>query len=201
MNIGGFMSLKRAIIVHGWDGYPEEGWFPWLRKELEQHQFEVTIPQMPEAEAPKIDSWVSTLAKTVEIPDAQTYLIGHSIGCQTILRYVAALPPESTVGPLILVAPFLELLTLGNDSLKSDKEEAIARPWLTTPIAYDSIRLATPKIIAIFSDNDPFVPLKNAQLFKEWLGAETVILSKMGHFSGSSGTTELPIVLENILAL
>ena len=22
---------KRAFIIHGWDGYPDEGWFPWLK--------------------------------------------------------------------------------------------------------------------------------------------------------------------------
>lgn len=27
------MSDKRVFITHGWDGYPEEGWFPWLKKE------------------------------------------------------------------------------------------------------------------------------------------------------------------------
>ena len=31
---------KRVFIVHGWDGYPEEVWFPWLKKELEAKGFE-----------------------------------------------------------------------------------------------------------------------------------------------------------------
>lgn len=22
---------KRAFIIHGWNGYSEEGWFPWLK--------------------------------------------------------------------------------------------------------------------------------------------------------------------------
>ena len=33
---------KRVFIAHGWDGYPEEGWFPWLKKELETKGFEVS---------------------------------------------------------------------------------------------------------------------------------------------------------------
>ena len=28
--------MKRVFIIHGWDGYPEEGWFPWLKEELEK---------------------------------------------------------------------------------------------------------------------------------------------------------------------
>jgi hypothetical protein len=30
------ISAKRVFIIHGWEGYPEEGWFPWLKKELEK---------------------------------------------------------------------------------------------------------------------------------------------------------------------
>ena len=26
--------MRRVFIIHGWGGYPEEGWFPWLKKEL-----------------------------------------------------------------------------------------------------------------------------------------------------------------------
>jgi len=27
--------MKRVFIIHGWGGNPEEGWLPWLKKELE----------------------------------------------------------------------------------------------------------------------------------------------------------------------
>ena len=43
---------KRAFIIHGWDGYPEEGWFPWLKAELEQRGFTVEIPSMPHPAEP-----------------------------------------------------------------------------------------------------------------------------------------------------
>lgn len=36
--------MKRIFIAHGWDGCPEEGWFPWLKKELEIREFEVFVP-------------------------------------------------------------------------------------------------------------------------------------------------------------
>ena len=80
--------MKRAIIVHGWDGFPEEAWFPWLKRELEARGFTVDVPQMPEAATPKIDLWVPALAQAVGAPDVELVLIGHSIGVQTILRYL-----------------------------------------------------------------------------------------------------------------
>jgi len=38
---------KRVFIIHGWDGYPEEGIFPWLKTELQNRSFMVFIPSMP----------------------------------------------------------------------------------------------------------------------------------------------------------
>ena len=45
---------KRIFIVHGWGGFPEEGWFPWLKKDLEQKEFEVHVTQMPKADKPRM---------------------------------------------------------------------------------------------------------------------------------------------------
>jgi len=28
--------MAKIIIVHGWDGSPKHGWFPWLKNELEK---------------------------------------------------------------------------------------------------------------------------------------------------------------------
>lgn len=54
---------KRVFIIHGWGGYPDEGWLPWLKIELEKKNFEVFIPAMPDTDEPKINSWVSHLQK------------------------------------------------------------------------------------------------------------------------------------------
>ncbi len=46
--------MKRVFIVHGWDGYPTEGWFPWLKAELEKRGFTVAVPAMPHPERPTV---------------------------------------------------------------------------------------------------------------------------------------------------
>jgi predicted alpha/beta hydrolase family esterase len=181
---------KRAIIVHGWAGNPQEGWFPWLKAKLIERGFAVQVPQMPDAEIPKIEPWVAHLKDTVGLPTVDTILIGHSIGCQTIIRYLETLAADEQVGPCFLVAPFLELLEIGED-----EEHAIAEPWLTTPLDYKKIQAKTQKIVALFSDNDPFVPLGNVELFEQRLGAQTHIFPKKGHFSGENGIFEIPELL------
>ncbi len=185
---------KRVFIIHGWGGFPEEAWFPWLKKELEQKGFEVTVPIMPNPAEPKIETWVPHLASLVGEPDEQTYLVGHSIGCQTIMRYVASLDGKK-IGGILLVAGFFELIKLDDN-----EDEEILLPWIETPFDYQKITKSTNNVTAIFSDNDQWVPLKNVETFKERLGNPTIIVEhNKQHFSESSGIKELPSVLEAIL--
>ena len=48
---------------------------------------------------PRIQKWVSKLAQTVGDADKQTYFVGHSMGCQTIVRYLEKLPENGYYKP------------------------------------------------------------------------------------------------------
>ncbi len=186
--------MKRFFIVHGWDGFPEEGWFPWLKKKLEAEAFTVIVPAMPHPEKPMIAEWVQYLSYIVEYVDEETFFVGHSIGCQTILRYLETLPARKKVGGIVFVAGWFTL----ND-LQTDEEKRIVKPWLETPIDFVKVKQHTSHFVAIFSDNDPVVPLENQALFEEKLGAKTLVLKGKGHFSGGDKVIELPDVLKFIL--
>ena len=193
---------KQVFIVHGWDGYPEEGWFPWLKSELEKRGFKVEIPQLPEPENPRIYNWVPALAQTIGKPDENTYLVGHSMGCQTIARYLETLPEETKIGGVVFVAGFFKKLKgLENDPevLETD------RHWLKTPLNFSKVKSHFSKSTAIFSDNDPWVPLDNQEDFRKKLGSKIIIEHDMGHFSASDyfekKITKLPAVLESLLSL
>ncbi len=188
---------KRVIIVHGWDGYPEEGWFPWLKSQLKQKGFQVTVPQLPEPEIPKIEPWVTALANTVGTADENTYFVGHSIGCSTIARYLDTLPADTKVGGAVFVAGFFKRLT----KLEGEEAKEIANPWLTTSLDFDKVKNILTKSVAIFSDNDPYVPLDNQDDFHDKLNSKIIVEHNMGHFSGSTGTTQLPIALESLLEI
>lgn len=185
--------VKRVFIVHGWDGNPQEGWFPWLKKELEKRGFYVEVPKMPDTSKPKIDAWVSYLSKTVGNADENTFFVGHSVGCQTILRYLETLPNQMLVSGCVFVAPWFNLVGLTED------EERIIRPWLEKPIEFTRVKLHTSNFISIFSDNDPFVSLENKNLFKNLLGSKIIVKHKKGHFSGEDNITKLSVVLESLI--
>ncbi|OGK13760.1 hypothetical protein A3A93_05465 [Candidatus Roizmanbacteria bacterium RIFCSPLOWO2_01_FULL_38_12] len=189
-------AQKRAIIVHGWDGYPQEGWFPWAKKQLEKLKYEVSVPAMPSANEPKIETWVETLSDLVGIPNKETLFIGHSIGCQTILRYLESLPEGTQVNKVILVAPWMHL---SEKAMQDEETRSIAAPWIDRPIDFTRVRERASKFVCIFSDDDDWVPLSDGEIFREMLGAKIMIERGKGHFSGEDGITELPVLLDKII--
>jgi hypothetical protein len=184
---------KRVFIIHGWDGFPEEGWFPWLKAELENRGFIVFVPQLPKADEPRINIWVPAIKEVVGTADDQTFFLGHSMGCQAIARYLEGLPEGIKVGGAVFVAGFFKRLSNLEDD---DVVRSVSREWLQTPVSLEKVKSHLDKCVAIFSDNDPYVPIDNQEEYKEKLGAKIIVEHEKGHFSGSTGTTELPAALE-----
>jgi hypothetical protein len=188
----------RVVIVHGWSGHSEEGWFPWLKRELEARGALVLSPDMPSPDRPDIFSWVTFLRDIVSTPTPWTYFVGHSLGAQAILRYIEGLPPTAKVGGALFVAGFERL---GGKFHRLPEAQRALHPWLEAPIHWELIRGKAEEFVGIFSDNDEWVTVENIGIFHRKLGAETVLLHDHHHFSGSDGFTELPIVLDHLLPM
>ncbi len=189
--------MKRVFIIHGWAGWPEEAWFPWLKVELENKGFVVSVPAMPDAAAPKMESWIPFLAQLVGKADSQTFFVGHSIGCQTIIRYLETLPANIKIGGCVFVAGWYDLR-----NLDTEEEKRIAGPWVKTPRNDAKIKnILSDKAIAIFSDDDPWVDSKNIIDWQVKAGAQTLLLRGQGHFNEESGIKELPEALKAVLEL
>jgi len=194
--------MKRVFIIHGWEGDSQNHWFPWLKKELEKNDFEVITPNMPNTDEPKIEEWVPFLSELVGEPDENTYFVGHSIGCQAILRYLEILENKK-VGGAIFVAGWFVLteFTYLEDPEYEQSSRKIAKPWIKTLIDFKKVKNSAKKFIAIFSDNDPYVDLSDKNVFVKQLVAKIIIEHNKGHFRLSESGKQLPIVLESILKI
>jgi len=187
---------KKVVLVHEWGGNANTGWKPWLKSELEKAGHEVIVPDMPDTEAPAIEKWVGHLAKMVNKPDKDTFFVGHSIGCQTILRYLNDyLEPSAMVGGAVFVAGWFDLENL------EQGEEPIAKPWIEQPINSRKIKAILPKSTLIISDNDPYGAFEyNKKKFSE-LGSKIVIVKGAGHITGDEGFKEFPPILSELKTL
>lgn len=184
------MIMKRAFLVHGWQGKPLQGFRPWLKQELERNGFAVEIPEMPNTDHPKMNEWISHLAKRVGAPDEDCYFLGHSLGSIAILRYLENLEHNQKIGGAAMVAGFTD--DLGIDELSD---------FFQTPIEWDKIRSHCNKFVAINSDNDPYVNIEYGHIFEKELDAKLIMEEGKGHFSSAEGTLQLPSALNAILEM
>lgn len=180
--------MKRVFIVHGYTGYPEKNWFPWLKAELEKLGLEVTVPAMPNTEAPKLNEWLPYLQETVGNPDEETYLVGHSLGSPTILRYLESLEDSQIVGGALLVAGFAEPLPH-----LPELDSFTAGTWDD-----EKVKPHAKKIAIINSDNDEAVPFFNGEHVRDRFNAELITAHSLGHINEKAGVKEVPFVLEKL---
>lgn len=170
--------MKRVVIVHRWEGGSQDDWRPWLKTELEKMGFEVLVPDMPDNDVPVIEKWVDKLREVVGTPDSETYFIGYSIGCQTILRYLETI--DNPVGGALFVAGWFNL-----QNLEDEEVAEIAKPWIETPIDIDKIKSVLPKSILLISKDDPYGAFQeNVDKFSQFV-TQTSVFDHAGHFTES----------------
>jgi predicted alpha/beta hydrolase family esterase len=187
--------MKRAVIVHCWGGKPDYCWYPWAKQQLEAGGFTVALPAMSETDTPKLSAWLPELVKTIGQPDEELFLIGHSLGCVTIMRYLESLPAGVKVGGIVFVAGFTD--NLGYPELEN---------FFRTPLDLGAVKShLEPGAVFIHSDNDKYVDVKYGEELAEKLAGKLMVFPGMGHFSGpldsKDSCTELPAVMEAIKEL
>lgn len=184
------IMTRRVFLIHGWEGKPNNHWFPWLSWELKARGFEVYALTMPHAEAPKVAEWIGAIKTAVGRPTATTYFVGHSLGCIAVLRYIATLPKTARLGGCVFVAGFS-----GNLQISEISE------FYSLPFDVEKTKSHCPKFVAIFSDNDEYVSMERSLEFQKSLGAKAILEKGKGHFTKSEGVEALPSVFKSIVEL
>lgn len=179
--------MSRVFLIHGYGGWPEEAWRPWLKTELEKVGHEVHVPAMPDTDHPRVGPWVDAIRDLVGEPRPDDAFVGHSLGCIATIRYLETLLPGQTIGRAIFVAGFYE--DLGDDY-------AEIRSFLDDPVDWDAVKRACPAFSVVHSEDDDAVPVWCARNLAVKLGVPMELHNGYGHFSHGDGVTELPLVLE-----
>lgn len=183
------MRNKHFFMIHGWGGFPKEGWRPWLAEQLRNDGHKVTVLSMPNTQHPKLSEWLEHLQQSIGMPDEDCILIGHSLGCITILRYLENLKKEEQIGGAIFVSSFYEDLGKGYEEIYEFVEQ---------PVDWKSVHKHCRYFSVIHSDDDSVVPLSFAERLASQLNTSVYLTTGKNHFSGDDGVKETPEIIDEI---
>lgn len=182
--------MKKVYIIHCWEGSSKLFWVPQLKQYLESLGYDVVAPDMPNTDEPVIEEWVGYLEKKAKDFDENTVFVGHSIGCQTIMRFLSE--QDKKVEKCIFVAGWFDLINLENE-----EAEEIAKPWIETPINFEKIKENVKDILVVLGAKDEWVPVDiTKEKFEKSLNARIEVLKEYEHMDDNF--EELP-KLEEIL--
>jgi serine hydrolase len=192
----------RAFIIHGYLGYPEEAWLPWLKAKLEKRGYDVCLPAMPNPDRPTIPEWTEFIAGLVGDPDGKTVLIAHSLGCRAVLHYLETLGAVGrSVEKTVLVAGEFPTGMSPEEAERRIEGDENLKPWLTDRVDPKNVTIAAGTCTVILSDDDPYVPFDSAiASFRGNLPAKIITEHGKGHFNEDDNVTELPSALDAVIS-
>lgn len=183
--------MRKVFIIHGFEGSPNGGWRPWLMAELEKKDIYACALAMPSPENPIRSEWIEEISRHIERSrNDELYLVGHSLGVPAILRYIESAPNGLVLAGVILVSGPSEK----NNNRKIDN-------FLDKPFNFVDIKPKASRFVIIHGDNDPNVPVSNAETLARELQGELIIVKNGGHLNGSSGWLTLPQCLDALLKM
>lgn len=181
----------KVYIVHGYAASPADHWFRWLERELEHRGAEVSIVDLPDAQAPDPVAWQQALAVQLGALDEDTYFVAHSLGGITLLRYLESLPGQARIGGYVLVSGF-------NQALPSLPQ---LERFLKPDIDYARLTAMAGQRVVIAARDDDIVPFASSRALATALDARFVPVARGGHFLARDGFDEFPLLLEQFAGM
>jgi len=177
----------KIFLFHCWGGDGRSCWSGWLADTLRAKGIEVLAPDFPDTNTPKLENWLATARKYAPhfIDGDDWVLIGHSLGCPTILHLLESFDRNEKIKCVILVAGFAKDLGIGE-----------IRDFVVKDFDWEKIRKKAKKFVVINSDNDPFIELKEGERLAKLLGAEFIVEHDAGHINEGSGFVEYKKLLK-----
>lgn len=160
--------MRNTIIFHGTSSGPHQFWFPWLKKSLEALGYNVWLPQLPDADHPRLETWLPFVLDHGTFT-TETVLVGHSAGVPLILSVLQNI--DVKIQKAVLVAGYAQEL----------KENA-PQPIIQAEYDWEKIKRNCGSFIFINSDNDPWgCDDKAGRYMYDHLGGTLVIRHQAGH--------------------
>lgn len=182
--------MRNALILHGTSCTPNSFWQPSIKFFLESMDYEVKVPQLPEADTPDLKNWLPT-ALDFDFNE-ESILIGHSAGSPLVLSVLENI--NAQIHKAILVAGYA----------RPKSEEKDPELILQKKYNWQKIKSNVKDLIFINSNNDPWGCDHNEGLYMwEHLGGTLILREGEGHMGTETYNqpyTKFPL-LEKLLEL
>lgn len=179
------MENVKVFLVHGFEGVPNGGWRSWLMSEFSKLDVYACSLSMPTPGEPVLSEWLEEIKRVVDRnPNDDIYLVGHSLGGTSVLRFAEMYNFPNVKGLVSVSAP----------CTKTKNEKTVE--FLEKDFDFKTIKERVGKIAVIHGDNDPLVPLANAEKIAQETGGKLIVIPNGGHLNGSAGFVVLPECLE-----
>lgn len=164
----------RIVLVPRWGGDASSDFYPWLEGSLDRP---LQVAELDRPDAPTIAGCVASLERALGADPESVVLVGHSVGCQAVVHYLAAVEPGARVAGALFVAGWWWV----------DEPWETIQPWLDARPDTERARAAAGRSITLLSDNDPFTAdhAKNAASWRQRMGAEVRMVPGAEHFNAS----------------
>ncbi len=178
--------MANVFIIHGYKGHSQENWFPWLKQELEQLGHIVTVPDFPDPGYPELSRWINSFQQYKSLINEDNILVGHSLGGAFLLSWLE----QNKARAAYFVASVSGQIGHPVDSEISTFTHKI--------FDWEKIKSNSNICYIFHSDNDPYIPLKQAKELAENLNSELLIIPNGGHLNSSAGYGKFRLLLEQI---
>ncbi|MBD9085519.1 hypothetical protein EGP64_02500 [bacterium] len=179
------------LLVHGSFGSPFSNWIPYLRKEIEDKNFEVYTPDFPTGVGyQNYENWSKLLKTYVDanIINENTIIFAHSIAPIFICKFLVE--NKIRVKRLVFICGF-------NNYLGIDKDYDTVNESMYFDNLSD-IKNYCSDIVCFYSDNDPYVKYEAEKEFADTITDNHIMISGGGHLNSESGYTEFTELLKYV---
>ncbi len=175
------------LIIHGIGGHAGIHWQQWLKTQLESRGQSVFMPEMPDADRPDREVWLTSAKDAArQIPYNELCIVAHSLGVATALDYIEQL--DEPIAGLFSVSGFA-----------SDYGAELNSYFMKSKhIDFSTIRRNIQVAAVFYGSDDPFVTRQALDEIARELHVEARVIDKGGHLNTTTGFTEFPMLLETI---
>ena len=177
---------ETVLIVPGYHGSGPAHWQTWLESRLPQARRASGINW----ETPVLPEWTAAIHQNVDACEGRIWIVAHSFGC--LASAVVASERTDKIAGVLFVAP-ADPERFSVYGVRS----CILETGLAPMLPYQSI---TPvQSILVASENDPWLPFDQAQVWARRWESRLVNMGRAGHINTESGFGPWPVI-EDLLA-